>query len=104
MRIEVNVPPVMDMICEVTPNILNILQVEELQRFEQAIENMLKSEYEPAFTGNFEGNSKKWCLIEGIARTLITIAQLMVIYRIDNVDIKNQVKQILEDDRWGFDG
>ena len=103
MKINLEVPSVMDMLCETTPKELNKLQVEELERFEKAIKNMRKKQYEPAFKGCYDEFDKEWCLEEGIARTMITIVQLMVIHRIDIRFIQERINQIFKYGRWGND-
>ena len=93
------IPSQMEAICERTPRELQKAQIEELQRFQDGIQAMKK-------VGR---NRKDYydCLekyiIEGIGRTLMTIGQLMVIYRLSADGINDCVKSIQRSRRWGYD-
>jgi len=93
------IPSQMEAICERTPRELQKAQIEELQRLQNGIKEMKKV-----------GRNRKdyydyldRYIIEGIGRTLMTIGQLMVIYRLSADEVNDSVKNIQRSRRWGYD-
>ena len=103
MKVIFDVPPQMDLMCEMTMKELTKAQVAELINFGNAIQNMRKRKITCVYRSCAPSISPQWCLEEGIARTLFTIAQLMIVYRIDSDAIQSRLQAVWEERRWGMD-